>query len=394
MFKVFVAHSSDLDTKDAAHAILKRLSTQITANTPPVMAGLLFIGANHDAALLLDRINQAFPAIELIGCTTDGEMTSVGGFVEDSVSFTLFCSDTIDICAGVGRETSSHPARSARDAIDQALHSLAGAPVLALTMPDGLSTMSHPMLIEMQSILGPMVPIVGGASADQVLWSKQDYKTKQFFRNEVLSDSTPVLLFAGPLLYSLGVQSGWSPLGIKKTVTNENDGEVYALDGMPPLKLYQHYLGDSIVDNRAMLGTFPLAVHELDSDLFYLRVASKADPETGFMTFSGDVPKGAAVQLTQAIRNQVIQGVNKSVNDARSQYPGTQPEVALTFSCTGRKMALGSKTYEEIERVMDILGRETKVTGFYTFGEIAPLHIPGQSHYHNATFVTLLLGTS
>jgi len=242
-------------------------------------------------------------------------------------------------------------------------------------------------------MLGNHVPIVGGASADQVLYSKLDYQTQQFFRDEVLTDATPVLLFSGPLLFSLGVQSGWTPLGIKKNVTAENAGEVYDLDGMPPLKLYQHYLGESITDNRAMLGTFPLAVHEQDSDLFYLRVATKLDAETGHMTFSGDVPKGACVQLTQSIRHQVVQGVNKSVQDALSLYPGVQPEIALTFSCTGRKMALGSKTYLEIERVMDLLGKRTKVSGFYTFGEIAPLTIPGQSHYHNATFVTLLLGT-
>jgi len=366
--------------------------SQLTTDSP-VKAGLLFVGANHDASVLLNLINRTFPGIELIGCTADGEMTSAGGYVEDSVSLTLFCSDTIDIRAGVGRDTSTDPAKSARQAVQQALHNLTGEPVLALTMPDGLSTMSYPMLNEMQSMLGSHVPIVGGASADQVLYSKLDYRTQQFFHDEVLSDATPVLLFSGPLLFALGVQSGWTPLGIKKYVTAENAGEVFDLEGMPPLKLYQHYLGESIADNRAMLGTFPLAVHEQDSDLFYLRVASKLDAETGYMKFSGDVPNGSCVQLTQAMRHQVIQGVNKSVLDAMNRYPGEQPEIALTFSCTGRKMALGSKTYLEIERVMDLLGKKTKVSGFYTFGEIAPLTIPGQSHYHNATFVTLLLGT-
>ena len=393
MFKVIVAHSSDLDTLDATNEVLQQIDLQLPADIP-VKAGLLFAGSNHDSSLLLDMIGEAFPGLELIGCTTDGEMTSRGGFIEGSISLTLFCSDVIDIRAGAGLNTSEDPIIAARQALKDATESLQGDPVLALTLPDGLTTMAYPMLTEMQSILGLQVPIVGGASADQVLSSKHAYHTEQFYGDRVLTDSTPVLLFSGPLLFSLGVQSGWSPLGMQRAVTREKDGEVFELDGKPPLDLYQHYLGASIADNRAMLGTFPLAVHEFNSELFYLRVASRADPETGFMTFAGDVPHGSCVQLTQAIRNHVLQGTHTSVIEALSLYPGQSPDAALTFSCTGRKMALGSKTHEEIEQVRETLGTDIVVSGFYTFGEIAPLTVPGQSHYHNATFVTLLLGAS
>lgn len=394
MFKVIVAHSSDPDTEDAAIEIITQI-TQQNINTLTPQAGLLFSCTSHKLDILLDSINQTFPDIKLIGCTTDGEMTSFGGFVEGSISLTLFFSDEIDIQVGVGRNTSKNPKEAAKQAVESALENLSDKPALAITVPDGLTTRAFPMLVQMQELLGNDVPILGGTSADQVLMTKHEYNTFQFVNNELLTDSTPILLFAGPLLFSIGVQSGWSPLGHNKTVTRQVDGKVYELDGMPPLDLYQHYLGKIISNSRALLSNFPLAVFDShDPEHFYLRVPSDTDPVSGSMSFMAEVPEGSHVQLTQSIRNQVIQGVNKSVNEALNFYPGKSPAAALTFSCTGRKLALGSKTYKEIQIAMEALPNNLPISGFYTFGEIAPLTVPGQSYYHNATFVTLLLGTS
>ena len=100
----------------------------------------------------------------------------------------------------------------------------------------------------------------------------------------------------------------------------------------------------------------------------------------------------ARVQITQAVRDDVIEGVSESVSDAIAQYPGERPAVAMLFSCTGRKLALGTKTREEVLRARDLLSLDVPICGFYTFGEISPLKVDGSSHYHNTTFVTLLLG--
>lgn len=85
-------------------------------------------------------------------------------------------------------------------------------------------------------------------------------------------------------------------------------------------------------------------------DRFYLRVAKDADPETGQITFLGEIPEGAQVQITQAIRDQVIDGVNQSVKRAWIDYPGRQPSIAMLFSSTGRGIVLGTKTGEEVRR--------------------------------------------
>ena len=176
------------------------------------------------------------------------------------------------------------------------------------------------------------------------------------------------------------------------TVTRSEGNVVYELDERPAFELYTHYLGDVMRENLSGLGSYPLAVYEAGLERFYLRVAKAADPETGTITFLGEVPKGAQVQITQAIRDQVIAGVKQSVEQAMAGYPGENPGVAMMFSCTGRKIALGTKTKEEFGNAKEFLRLPVPMTGFYTFGEIGPVTDHTRARYHNTTFVTLLLG--
>ncbi|NIV32461.1 MAG: hypothetical protein GWN58_24385, partial [Anaerolineae bacterium] len=54
------------------------------------------------------------------------------------------------------------------------------------------------------------------------------------------------------------------------------------------------------------LGSYPLAIYEPGMERFYLRVAKDADPDTGHVRFLGEIPEGAEVQITQAIRDEVM----------------------------------------------------------------------------------------
>ena len=101
MFKVIIGHSDDVDAKDAITEIIEECNSKIEDVKPN--AGMLFSAIDYDYDVLLDEINKAYPGIELIGATTDGEISSEMGFMEDSVNLILFVSDTIEIKAVVGR---------------------------------------------------------------------------------------------------------------------------------------------------------------------------------------------------------------------------------------------------------------------------------------------------
>jgi hypothetical protein len=65
----------------------------------------------------------------------------------------------------------------------------------------------------------------------------------------------------------------------------------------------------------------------------------------------------------------------------------------LCFACSGRKQLLGSRTGEEGQIARELLG-DLSIAGFYGYGEIAPIQADGTTHFHNETFVALLLGTA
>ena len=391
MLRAIAAHSDDIDSDDAIGQVLADCARQLRGETP--RAGLLFCAAEFDHALILDRVNHAYPGLQLIGCTTDGEMSS-GGFSEDAVSLLLFVSDEVEFAAGYGSGAGGDPESAVGQALAMAGARLPGAPRLALTLPDGLTASAPRLLAAFDRRLGAGVPVVGGMSADRVGGCKTEFTTRQFCGRELLSDAVPVLLLGGRLLYALGVESGWQPVGRIMTVTRSTSNTVHELDGRPALECYSHYLGRISDEHLAGLGSYPLAIHEPGADRFYLRVPRSADPESGSIGFLGEVPEGARVQITQAVRDQVVDGARRAARAARRDYPGRKPDAALMFSCTGRKIALGTRTAEEVRLARESLPGQVPVCGFYTFGEIGPVARDHRARYHNTTFVTLLLGVA
>ncbi|MBH8555053.1 FIST C-terminal domain-containing protein [Nostocaceae cyanobacterium CENA357] len=387
MLKVVVGHSEDSESQDAILEVLDQCSQDLAGVIP--QAGILFAAIDFNHALILKEIDQVFPGIDLIGCTTDGEISSKLGFQQDSLTLMLFCSDTIEIRAGVGYGAKDNPLAAAHQAVQQATEKSTNAAKLCISIPasyitDGSTTNGELILKGLKLALGSQTPILGGTAGDQFRFKK----TYQFFGNEVLTDSLPVLIFSGDIQFSYGIACGWQPIGRKSIVTKAEGTVLYEIDGKSALEFYARYLGD-----RPPTAENPLAVYEGDSDRYYMRVPNTYDVETGSINFLGDIPEQATVQVTDISRDEVIAAAEVSLKNALENYPATEPEAVLLFSCCCRRWLLGTRAKEEYQLVKNLLSEEVPVCGFYTYGEFAPLEHQGSTYYHQETFVTLLLGT-
>ncbi|MGF1493091.1 MAG: FIST signal transduction protein [Microcoleaceae cyanobacterium] len=211
MLKCAVAHSNDPDSLMAITEAIDECTDSLAGISP--QAGILFTAIDFEHELILKKIQDAFPGIALIGGTTNGEISSKLAFQQDSLTLMLFASDHIEIRAGLGRSASQDPSQAAQQAIAQAkANSSSSAPTkLCLTFPESLTSSGVVMLEGLKRGLGEDVPIVGGMTADDYTFEK----TYQFFQDQVLSDSVPVLIFSGDLLVSHGVSSGWQPISPK-----------------------------------------------------------------------------------------------------------------------------------------------------------------------------------
>ncbi|WP_375495707.1 FIST signal transduction protein [uncultured Nostoc sp.] len=384
MFRVVVGHSDDPDSENAIAEVLQECSRSLAGSLP--QAGLLFTAIDFDHALILQRIQDAFPGIELIGGTTNGEISSVLEFQQDSLTLMLFATDEMEIRAGIGRGVSKNPALAAQEAIAQAKAKGASLPKLCLTFPDSLTSNEVLILQGLKQSLGEHIPIIGGMTADDYIFEK----TYQFFQGEVLSDSVPVLLFSGQLLFSHGIASGWTPISQRRRVTKVDGNVVYEIDGQRALDFYQHYLGEEkFASNYAI---HALAVFE-DQDHFYLRVPNGYDQQSGSVKFFLDIPEQAVVQITDTTRENILSASETSLKNALADYPGVEPTAALLISCAARRRILGTMARLEYQLVKTHLPKALLCCGFYAYGEIAPIVGGGQTQFHNKTFVTLLMGT-
>ncbi|QHG19809.1 FIST N-terminal domain-containing protein [Nostoc sp. ATCC 53789] len=384
MFRVVVGHSDDPDSQNAIAEVIQECSCSLADSLP--QAGILFTAIDFDHVLILQRIQDAFPGIELIGGTTNGEISSILEFQQDSLTLMLFASDEVEICAGIGRGASKNPALAAQEAIAQAKAKSASVPQLCLTFPDSLTSNGVLILEALKQSLGEHIPIIGGMTADDYTFDK----TYQFFQGEVLSDSIPVLLFSGKLLFSHGVACGWTPISQRSRVTKVDGNVVYEIDGQRALDFYQHYLGEErFASNYAI---YALAVFE-DQNHFYLRAPNGYDQQSGSVKFFLDIPEQAVVQITDATRDNILLASETSLKNALADYPGLEPTAALLISCAARRRILGTLTREEYQLVKTHLPYALPCCGFYAYGEIAPIASGGQTQIHNKTFVTLLIGT-
>ena len=383
MLKFAVGHSNDPDSEAAISEVLEQIRQDLNGASPN--AGILFAAIDFDHQLVLQRIVEAFPEIQLIGGTTDGELSSVLGFEQDSMALMVFCSDDVAIGAGIGCGVSGDAIAAAQSAVAQAKAAHQDEIRFCISLPESLTIGGVLILDSLKQALGDQIPVFGGLTADQ--WrSKQTY---QFFQTEVHTDAVPILLFSGPILFSHGIASGWKPIGKPGRVTKAKKNVVYEIDDRPALAFYHRYLGALPPSSE-----YPLALFDADSDRHFMRAPSGIyDQSLGSIHFFGDVPLHSVVQITETTRDDIISASKLSTLQALEHYPGQNPAAALFFSCASRRQILGSRTGEEYEQVRDCLKQALPSCGFYTNGEIAPLQQKGMPYFHNETFITLLLGS-
>ncbi len=392
MFRMAVGHSDDVDLDSALETVFAECDAGLAGVSPS--AGLLICTWDVDHQALVDAARARYPGIELAGSSSAGEMSSVLGFREDSVALALFASDTVDIVAGLGRNVAADPHAAARQAVTDAAARTQLPPRLCIVMSAIGGSGADVILEGLRAALGAGVPIIGGGAAPRDPMSETDGLTsRQFAGDVVASDALAILLFAGDLAFSFGVDTGWRALGPRASVTRSSATAVQEIDGSPALEFYERYVG---VGQPPIAN--PLAVFEdPGSERFYLRTPMAFDRESGAIGFYGAVPEGATVQITMAATDQIIDGARASLAHAVDGFPrGAKPEAALLFSCATRKFLLGTRAGGEIDLVRDVLGESVPVGGIYCMGEIAPMGMTATdiTRFHNATLVSILLGSA
>ena len=377
-----VGQTENIDTQAAVSTVIEQCRQKLAGRQP--QAGIVFAGVDFDHRLMLEEIHAQFPGIKIIGCTTSGDFSSGYGSSDDSISLMVFYSDNIEFGIGVGRSLSKNPEATAQSAVEQASQNLTKQASICLAFPDGYNKSFDPIMKILNQALGHNCPIFGGAAGTQ--WD-HDKMPLQFYNDEILEDAIPIMILAGPIEYTFSVANSWRVVGKKARITAAEGRLVQRIDDFKAVDFYRYYLGDHSEPARE----FVLAVYDDDSEQRYLRAPIEYNPD-GSIIFSESIPPGATVQLTEAIRQVIIEDTETTSRELIQQVPEMDPAFAMAFSCAFRKNVLGTRVDEELQILQNNLPQRLPIMGFYSFGEIAPLVKGQDSFFHGATLVTLLVG--
>ena len=382
MFRCAVGHSDNIDTPDAVAEALEQCEQRLEGAAPG--AALVFCGIDYDHAAVVNLIVARYPNIAIMGCTTDGEVSSDRAFTEESVLVVLLASDVATFRSGVGHGVSTAADAATATAAASAAH--AGAtPALVFMASDGLTSSGDAVIRGLQHAFGATTPIVGGAAGDK----RRIKQTFQFDATGAYRDSVVVLAVYGPLQLSFGVESGWEPLGKRVRVTRSSGHTAHEIDGKSALAYYQHYMGQYA--RGGLLPAYPLGVWPANGDPFYVRSPVHIDEQSGTVIFSGEVPEGAEVQMMQVDRPNIVKGARASITAAMRDYPAGVPAAIFVVSCTTRNEMLGTQVAQEVKTIQASAGA-IPVFGFYAYGEFAPTGHGQPARFHNESCVTVAIG--
>lgn len=338
---------------------------------------------------LVAGINEVVGTKNVIGCTTDGEISSsgfstgsavLGGIAGNAVRFEI---------AGV-----ENLSKDSEQAGRQLAYKLPRSSRHVQLLSDGLTGNGSAILRGVHSVLGPNVVVTGGTAGD----ARKFQKTWQFLGDKILTDTAVAISFCGDLSVGTGVRTGWFRMGISRKVTRARGNVVYEMDGQPALEIYRKYLGP-LADKLPAVGVqFPLGVvdqkGELDREEPILRAVMAIDDREGSVTFAGEIPQGSTVVLTgggshDKLLDASAEAAGIAANCLRSPY---QPAMTFVYSCMARKIILGPRTCEETDRISRTVGSGIPTLGFYTYGEFCPSQPGRPCELHNETATVTVLG--
>ena len=326
----------------------------------------------HEPACF-DDLRTRFPKARIMGCSSSGNL--LGSTITDGdVLVTAVQFDRASVrMVGTQIEPGEDVTRRARDLALQLK-----APDLrhVLALCDGLNV-NATQLAEGLNACGATVTggLAGDADRFQKTWVMADGPARQ---NQVA-----LVGLYGDVNVKNTFCTGWTEFGAERVVTKSQGKVVYEIDGQPALGLYKKYLGDLASSLPASGMRFPLSITTRTSGHTLTRTLLAVDEKAQSLTFAGEVPEGSSCRLMRTNLDHLIESVDVASQSVVPDHP--KPALCVVFTCLGRRIVLGQMVDEELEAAERRLGRDTVMTGFYSYGELGPLGHAQVCDLHNQT---------
>lgn len=340
-------------------------------------ADLVFIFADNvffQTETCYTQLHEMFPHAHIVGCSSSGNVLGVEISDGDIVATVVKFKNSKVLLASIDVE----PGKNARE-IGMQLMSKLDSPELrhAIIISDGLLINGSELT---NGLNQACVSVTGGLAGDGT----------RFGKTWVMADSPAragriaALGFYGDITVKSGCSAGWNEFGADRIITKSIGNIVYEIDDEPALNLYKRYLLEQAAELPASGLRFPLSIQATKTDRAVIRTLLAIDETAKSMTFAGDVPQGHLCKLMHTNLDSLVESARLAAIEAQ---PTSQTEAGLCLlvSCVGRRLVMGQLTEDELEVIQEKLGSDTYITGFYSYGELAPFSEDMRCQLHNQT---------
>jgi hypothetical protein len=352
-----IAQSCASDPREAA----KEFFTSVAQ--PDMTLVLFFCSSEYDRDILAVEMGRLFRGVDLMGCTTAGEIGPAGCRSRSitGVSFSAgACSaatghierlQEIDLAGGVEFAADVLRRLKARDP------RTGPGTTFAFLLVDGLSVREELLAHAIQTGLGD-IAVVGGSAGDGLSFNS----TRVYAGGRFTSGSAALALITTSLPFKVFETQHFVPTDERMVVTEADSSRriVKEINGLPAAQEYARILGVPAGDLAPIhFAASPVVV--LIDGANYVRSIQKANAD-GTLTFFCAIEEGVVLRVATGV--DLMADLEQAFAHVREAIGPPQLVLACDCILRGLEISEGGLT----ERVGDVFRRNNAV-GFNTYGE-------------------------
>lgn len=369
--------------RDAARDLRRQL------DQPALELVVVFCSPEYRDSDFNAAITEAFDGVQVIGCTTSGELTP-NGYCSNGISAFSFAApdffaetawlpavDEIDMAAFnnlAGQCLGALNAKIKRHEGDLAVQIQSAYRSVGFVLMDGLWKREETLISSLTGSVGT-VPLFGASAGDNLRFEETSVLVDGTFRDKggvlaLLSTCRPFKVFQHQHFIGSDIKMVVTDADPEQRIVREINAEV-------AVEEYARLAGLD-VDNLTPMdfATHPLLVRLGGAE--FVRSIQQANPD-GSLSFYCAVDEGLVLTLAES--GDLVGNLEQLFTDIEEEIG--EPEAVLAFDCVLRRLEL--EHTQQLQRIPPLFS-EHRVTGFSTFGEqYASTHV-------NQTFTGLAIG--
>ncbi|MDD5059186.1 MAG: FIST N-terminal domain-containing protein [Sideroxydans sp.] len=330
---------------------------------PEMALVVFFCSSEYDLDLLAAEMNRLFAGVQVVGCTTAGEI-GPSGYCARSLSGASFAAGDCVAVSGVLENLSQFTIAAGHGFAQALLQRLEHqAPLansknsFALMLIDGLSVREEQVAHALQYALGN-IGLFGGSAGDDQRFAK----TFVFGEGRFYSDSAVLVLLNTSLPFKIFKTQHFISTDERLVVT-EADTErriVKEINGLPAAAEYARLVGVDVHElNPMRFAAAPVVVMIDGTD--YVRSIQKANAD-GSLTFFCAIEEGVVFRVAHGVG--LLNNMEQAFAEVRAQIG--QPQLVIACDCILRNLEVSQGGLKE--RVGEIF-KSNNAIGFSSYGE-------------------------